>query len=459
MVKKAITDAKQRRRQHWAWYLYDFGNSAYAAVVVLAVYSAYFKGTVAGGAQGTRLWGIAVGIAMLISALISPMLGTIADFSASKKKFLVGFSALSWVFTGLLFTVTKGDVFTGMLFYILAEVGYRAGQVFYNGILPEIASADEIGRVSGNGWAIGSLGGIVCLLIVLPIILLFKGSDLPVRASMIITAVFFAAATIPTILWIRDRALAQKLPPGENYFSIGFKRLGRTLKSIRHFKEFGKFMLAFLIYNDGIMMAMDFAAIIGAVLYGMNQTQLILLMILVQLTSIFGAYISGLYAERAGFKRTLMISLVLMLVSIVWMLFNQTLVGYFIIASLAGFALTGVQAISRTMTGYFAPAGQSAEFYSFEAVAGRTSSFIGPTVYGLLAGGVAIWLEKRGTATLLAEQTGQRAGLLSIAVFLVVGMIVLMTVNEKRARQAAEDYNPAAGHAGIAAEDFTPAAD
>jgi MFS transporter, UMF1 family len=444
MSRKAITDEKQRRRQHWAWYLYDFGNSAYAAVVVLAVYSAYFKGTVVGGAQGTRLWGIAVGIAMLISALISPILGTIADFSASKKRFLVGFSALSWIFTALLFFVTKGNIFIGMLFYILAEIGYRAGQVFYNGILPEIASSDEIGRVSGNGWAIGSLGGIVCLLIVLPIIILFKGSDVPVRLAMVITAVFFAASTIPTILWIKDRATAQKLPPGENYLSIGFKRLGRTFKSIRHFKEFGKFMLAFIIYNDGIMMAMDFAAIIGAVLYGMKQEQLILLMILVQLTSIFGAYISGIYGEKAGFKKALMISLVLMLISIIWMLFNQTLIGYFFIASLAGFALTGVQAVSRTMTGYFAPEGQSAEFYSFEAVAGRTSSFIGPTVYGLLAGGIAIWLEKRGTATLLAEQTGQRAGILSIAVFLIIGMIILITVNEKRARKAAEEYTPMA---------------
>jgi UMF1 family MFS transporter len=445
MVKRrAITDDKLRNRLHWAWYLYDFGNSAYAAVVVLAVYSAYFKGTVAGGAQGTRLWGIAVGIAMLISALISPILGTIADFSASKKKFLVWFSALSWVFTALLFFIVKGDVFLGMLFYILAEVGYRAGQVFYNGILPEIASPDEIGRVSGNGWAIGSLCGIVCLLIVLPIIIIFKGSDVPVRLSMVITAVFFAASTIPTIVWIKDRGTAQKLPPGENYLAIGFKRLGRTLKSIRHFKEFGKFMLAFLIYNDGIMMAMDFAAIIGAVLYGMKQDQLIILMILVQATSILGAYVSGIYGERVGFKRILMISLVLMLACIIWMLFNQTLVGYFIIASLAGFALTGVQAVSRTMTGYFAPEGQSAEFYSFEAVAGRTSSFIGPTVYGLLAGGIAIWLEKRGTATLLAEQTGQRAGILSIAVFLIIGMVILTTVNEKHARKAAEEYAPPA---------------
>ncbi|MEW5829054.1 MAG: MFS transporter, partial [Chloroflexota bacterium] len=209
-MTQAIARKPARNREHRAWYLYDFGNSAYAAVVVLAVYSAYFKGAVVGGAEGTRLWGISVGIAMLVSAVISPVLGAIADHSASKKKFLFVFSALSWVFTALLFFVTQGDVFTGMLFYILAEIGYRAGQVFYNGLLPEIAAPDEMGRVSSTGWAVGSMGGIVCLLIVLPIILLFgENSDVPVRLSMVITAAFFGLLTIPAFLWIRERATPQ----------------------------------------------------------------------------------------------------------------------------------------------------------------------------------------------------------------------------------------------------------
>jgi len=130
---------KSTNKEHLAWYLYDFGNSAYAAVILLAVYSAYFKGTVVGGAEGSRYWGIAVGIAMLTVAIISPILGAIADFSASKKKFLFIFSAITWVFTALLFFVEKGDVFIGMLFFIIAEIGYRSGQVFYNSLLPEIA--------------------------------------------------------------------------------------------------------------------------------------------------------------------------------------------------------------------------------------------------------------------------------------------------------------------------------
>jgi len=434
---------KERKRAQLGWYLYDFGNSAYAAVVLLAIYSAYFKGTVVGGAEGSRLWGISIGIAMLTSAVVAPILGAIADYSAFKKRFLLFFSALSWVFTGLLFFVRKGDIFSGMFFFIMAEIGYRAGQVFYNSLLTDVAEPDEIGRVSANGWAIGSAGGILCLLFVLPAIVLVKGTDLPVRGAFLFTAVFFLLSSLPLFLWVKEGGERRPLPDGKNYFSLAFSRLGRTFRAVRHFREFLKFIIAFLIFNDGIVMALDFAAIIGAVLYGMNQTQLIILMILVQFASVFGAYLSGLYGERVGFMRALVASLVLMIATVIWMLFNQTLVGFFIIASSAGFALTGVQAVTRTMTGVFAPKGQSAEFYSFFAIAGKTSSFIGPTVYGFLAAGVALRLEAQGMETLLAEQAGQRAGIISIAAFLVIGLAILYSVSEQRARQAALEYAPA----------------
>ena len=373
------TGKRARNKEQIAWYLYDFGNSAYAAVVLLAVYSAYFKGTVVGGAKGSELWGISVGIAMLIVAITSPILGAIADFSASKKKFLLFFSAITWVFTALLFFVQNGDVFIGMLFFIVAEIGYRSGQVFYNSILPEIASQEEMGRVSGNGWAIGSLGGIICLLVILPFIVIF-GGNLVVRISLVFTAVYFAVSTIPMFLWFKEKAIPQPLPEGENYITVGFKRIFKTMRSVRQYREFLKFIVAFLIYNDGILMALDFAAIIGAVLFGMTQTQLIILMIVVQITSVAGAYFGGLMGDRLGYKKSLIASLIMMIGVVIWMIFAGSLVGFFVIAGFAGFALTAVQSLSRTMVGLFAPKGQSAEFFGFFAVAGRTSSFIGPTV-------------------------------------------------------------------------------
>jgi UMF1 family MFS transporter len=256
---------------------------------------------------------------------------------------------------------------------------------------------------------------------------------------------FFALSTIPLFLYVKESGHTQQLPTGENYISLAFRRLWRTLKAVSHFREFGKFIIAFLIFNDGIDMSMRFASIIGAVLYGMEQQQLIVLIILVQVTSILGAYLFGIIGEKIGYKKVLLIALGLMIAAVTGLLFNTTTTGYFVIASLAGFALTGVQSVGRTMVSLFAPNGQSAEFFSFFAVAGRASSVVGPAVYGFLAAGVALQLMEQGTGTDLAAQAGQRAGIISINVFLIVGtLLLLLFVNERRARLAAEQYEPAA---------------
>ena len=430
------------RRERWAWYLYDFGNSAYAAVVLLAVYSAYFQGAVVGGAEGTRLWGLAVFLAMLVVALLAPVLGAIADFAGAKKRFLLFFTVMACLFTAGLFFAKPGNLLIGMGFFILAEIGYRSAQVFYNGLLPEIASPEEMGRVSGYGWAIGTAGGVICLLLILPLILFFGDAfaddTFIIRLALVITAIFFAVASVPIFLWLRERAQPQELPPGDNYLTVAFKRLWATIKRAGSFKEFIKFMMAFLVYNDGLIMALDFAAIIGAVLFGLDQTMLIVFVIIIQITNVVGAFAFGLLVDRIGGKRSLMISLVMMIGVVIWLYFNQTTLGFFLIGAVAGVAMAGAQSVSRTMVALFAPPGQSAEFYGFFAMTGRTSSFIGPLVYGVIAAEVALWFRAQGLDVTQAEQSGQRFAILSIAVFLLAGLIILSFVNEDKARAAAQ---------------------
>ena len=423
------------RRERWAWYLYDFGNSAYAAVVLLAVFSAYFQGEVVGGAEGSRLWGLSVGIAMLIVAVTSPILGTLADFSGAKKKFLLFYTVMCIVFTSALFFATPGRVAMSMGFFILAEIGYRSAQVFYNGFLPEIATQEEMGHVSGNGWAVGTAGGVICLLLILPLIVMIGGTFI-VRLTLVITAVFFTISALPLFLWLPEKAEKQKLPDGENYLSLAFKRLWKTIKTAHQFREFIKFMIAFLIYNDGVIMALDFAAIIGAVLFGLEQEGLIVFVIIVQITNVIGAYVFGKSVDRLGGKRALIISIVMMIGVVLALYFNQTQTGFFIIGAVAGFAMAGTQSVSRTMVGMFAPPGKGAEFYGFFAVAGRTSSFIGPTVYGIIAAEAALYYLSQGQGEILAEQSGQRMAILSIGLFFVVGLALLLWVNEGKARQA-----------------------
>ena len=196
-------------------------------------------------------------------------------------------------------------------------------------------------------------------------------------------------------------------------------------------------MIAFLIYNDGVIMALDFAAIIGAVLFGLDQQGLIIFVIIVQIANVVGAYVFGLWVDRLGGKRSLIISILMMLVVVLALYFNQTQAGFFVIGAVAGFAMAGTQSVSRTMVGMFAPPGKSAEFYGFFAFAGRTSSFIGPTVYGIIAAEAALYYLAQGQGDVLAEQSGQRLAILSIAVFFVVGLGLLLLVNEAKARQTA----------------------
>ncbi len=432
------TPAQSTRKERIAWYLYDFGNSAYAAVVLLAIYSAYFQKSVVGGAEGTKLWGYSVFVAMLVVAVIAPFLGAIADYSGAKKKFLFFFTTQAIIFTGLLFFVVKGGVVMGMIFFILAEIGYRASQVFYNGFLPEIASAEEMGRVAGQGWAIGSSGGILCLVIVLAMIMGTGGSNLMVRLSFVLTAIFFALAALPIFLWLPERAEKKKLPPGENYWSIALKQLKNTISAAANFSEFLKFMLAFLIYNDGVIMALDFAAILGGVLFGIDQQGLILLMILVQITNVIGAYLFGFMVDKFDGKRTLVFSILLLIVDVIYLYFAQSVIEFFVIAGIAGFAMAGIQSTSRTTVGMFSPPGRSAEFYGFFALTGRTSSFIGPAVFGWLAAMMTAHYLNLGMGENLAEQGGHRVATLSIAAFLFVGMLILLWVDEKKAVAAAQ---------------------
>lgn len=420
------------RRDRFVWYLYDFGNSAYAAVVTLAIYSAYFKDGVVGGEQGTLLWGRSVAIAMIVVAIISPVLGALADFSGLKKRLLLIFTLFSCTFTAMLFFVHSGDIWQGMLFFILAEIGYRGAQVFYNGFLPEIAKPDEMGRVSGMGWAVGSTGGIVCLLIVLPLIVANQGDQSFVRLSFLITSAFFLLATLPLFIWLKEKAQPKSLPAGESYATIGFRQLGRTLRQLRNHREFLKFLLAFIIFHDGVMMVLNFAAIIGGTLFGMNQTQLIILIILVQITNVIGAIVFGQLADRRGTKRALLISIVLLILCIIILYPLTGMTPFFVVASVAGFAMAGVQSLSRAFIGQLCPPKQSAEFYGLFAVAGRSSSFIGPWVFGLVAFEAAQHAELNGLIGLAAEQQGLRVAILSILAFLVIGGALLLFVRERR---------------------------
>lgn len=427
-------ESKEIKRARHAWYYYDFGNSAYAAIILLAVFSIYFKNVVVGGAEGTRLWGIAVGIAAIIVAVVSPILGAIADVSRSKKLFLGIFTAISIAFTGLLFFVGPGDVLMAMIFFILAEIGYRGAQVFYDALLVDVSTPETVGNISGKGWAIGMLGGIATLIIVLVPMQLIGDAFKP-NYAFLITALVFLVSAIPTFLYVKEKhEVTEQLPFGK-LIKDAFKKLADTFKEIRHYKDFLRYMFAFLIYNDGIMMLMDFAAIIGGTLFGLGTIELLIFVIIIHITGAIGALVFGRIADRVSSKRAILYSLLILIVSLIALFFiGDNRVLFFIIGGFAGFSLSGAQAVSRTMVSQLAPPDKMTEFYGFLSVAGRTSTFVGPLVFSTLAFRMSNFYLDKGWDPILAENGGQYWGIGSIILFLVVGMIILLTVREVTAQ-------------------------
>jgi Permeases of the major facilitator superfamily len=434
-------ESKVVKRSRWSWYFYDFGNSAYASVILLAVFSSYFKNVVVGGAEGTRLWGISVGIAAILVALVSPILGTIADSTKFKKKFLFFFTALSVIFTGLLFFVGEGDVMFGMIIFILAEIGYRGAQVFYDALLSDVSTPENIGAISGKGWAMGMVGGIVALLFVLPIQLL--GGPAMTPFAFLLTAVFFLISSIPTFLWVKEKQNGKELKKGEVALFVAFKKLAETFHSIKSYKEFVKYTIAYLIYNDGIMMLMDFAAIIGGTLFGLGQVELIILVVILQVAGAVGALFFGKNADKIGSRSATLYSLIILIITIsgIFLIYplSSGITWFYVIGAFAGFSLSGAQAVSRSMVTQIAPPEKITEFYGFLSVAGRTSTFVGPLVFSTLAFRMNNWYINNhfgdvAEANLTEEmvQTAEKYGVLwgigSIVAFLIIGSLLLLLV-------------------------------
>ncbi len=419
------------KRQQWAWYFYDFGNSAYAAVILLAVFSKYFVEVVAkdAGLPGTTLWNYAVVIAAVVVAVLSPILGTIADFSKAKKKLLFVFTAISIVFTGLLFFAQAGDVFIAMIFFILAEIGYRAAQVFYDSLLVDISTPENIGKISGIGWAMGMLGGIVCLVLVL-IPIQVVGGALMVRLAFLITALFYLVSAIPVFLAVKQVNEPEPLPAGVSHIRMAFTKLGETFRDVKRYKEFVKYAIAFLIYNDGIMMLMDNAALVAAILFGFQTSELIVLIIILQVAGAAGSFLFGWISNKYSSKQSITYALIMLMAVIGSLYLTDSKTAFYVIGALAGFSLSGVQAVSRTMVSQLSPQSKTTEFYGFLSVAGRTSTAVGPFVFGSTFALMLGWYNNHNFASDIANKNAMYWAIGAVVVFLLVGLYFLLSVRK-----------------------------
>jgi len=367
-------------------------------------------------------WGASVAISMVVVALISPILGAMADASGRKKLLLGIFAGTCIVFTALLLTVGRGDIALGMVLFILANAGFEGAHVFYNGFLPEIAADAEMGRISGYGWAVGYLGGLAALLLAYPFTSagLEAGAD-RYRLSFAVVAVFHLFFTLPILALLKERAPRGNEPLGA-LARDGARRLRDTFRHVRGLRDLFRFLLAFLVYNDAVTTVIAFSAIYAMHVIGFTVHQVMLLFVVTQLTAFAGSFAAGYLVDRWGARPTILATLVLWLVTIAGAYAAHGVPQFFAVGILASIGMGSTQTASRSLMGLLIPPGRNAEFFGFYALTGKVSAVVGPLLYGSIASAFG----------------SERPAVLSLGAIVLAGLVLMLGVDVDRGRRAAQ---------------------
>jgi len=425
-------EQKLHKRAIFAWTMYDWANSAFATTIMASILPNYFGMFIATEGSLT-LWGYTVAIGSLIAAIISPVLGAIADFRGSKKLFMAFFVALGVISTALLFLVDQPEEWLlTCILYILGTIGFAGSLVFYDALLPHVANPDEIDQVSSRGYAMGSIGGGLLLLINVAMIFIgpqflpnmdeTEATKLMMRLSLASVAVWWAVFSIPIFRRVKEPTRkAEASEVGLNLVTVGFQRFFKALKSIRRFRDLFLFLLTFFVYANGIGTIITMAVAFGTDL-GFGTVILIGTLLMVQFVAAPFAILFGKLSKILGIKKAITLSLLVYT--------GIAIIGYFMTKEwhfiLLGFGVAmvqgGSQALSRSLVGQLMPKSKSAEFYGFYSVSEKFNTVIGPILFSVIN-----------------QLTGNsKLAIVSLVIFFVAGIIMLSKVNIERGIKEAQ---------------------
>lgn len=416
------------RAERFAWCLFDFANSPYNTIVVTFVYAHFFAhALVADPDLGEQYWSWALTLSGLIVAITSPVLGALADRSAAKRRYLIGFSMLTVVCTAALFFVVPhgggavgltGGVLVAWCVFVVANIAFETMFVFYNAFLPGLGDQRVVGRLSGHGWALGYAGGLLALALCLGMIGKIGGepwlsaeAGLNVRATNLLVAAWLVVFGLPMFLLVRDRTTPSVLP-----WRGSLRAVTKTLASLRQQPDLLRLLLAKLFYNDALMALIGLASLYMYRTIGMDDTEVIATGIGLNVFAGIGAFVFGYIDDKRGAKVAIVGSLVLLLAGTVLAIAVPTKPMFLLAATLVGLGIGPNQAASRSMMARFVPVERSAELYGLFALSGKATVWLGPLLFGLVLGATG----------------DQRAALSPLIVMFVIGLLLILTVDERR---------------------------
>ena len=416
-----------RRREVWAWAMYDFANSGYTTVVVTAVFNAYFVAEVAGNAPwATFLWTTALAVSNLLVMVSAPALGAYADARAAKKPLLAVTTAGCVLFTAALALTDRGDIALAFMLVAFSGFFFGSGENLIAAFLPELAHEDALGRVSGWGWSLGYVGGLVSLGVSLAYVSAAQARGVPatgfVPGTMLITAAIFALASLPTFLLLRERAVPAMAGSGTHVVTAAFTRLLETLRHARRYADFRRFLICLVFYQAGIQAVVALAAIYAQQAMAFTTHDTLILILVVNVTAAVGAFFFGQVQDRIGHVRTIILTLIgwLLTVALAWAAQGPAL--FWVAANMAGLCLGSSQSAGRALVGYLSPPARIAEFFGLWGLAVKLSSILGPVTYGAVT-----WI----------SGGDHRTAILVTGSYFVAGIAIVAGVDTARGRRAA----------------------
>jgi UMF1 family MFS transporter len=413
-------------REVFAWAMYDFANSGYTTVVLTAVFNAYFVGAVAGNASwATLAWTLALALSNALVLFSAPAIGAYADAHAAKKRLLLLATVGCVAGTCALSFAQPGTVALAVVAVVASNYFFSIGEGLIAAFLPELARQKSLGKVSGWGWSFGYFGGMLTLGICLALVLSAQAAGLAasqfVPWTMLVTAVVFALAAVPTFMLLRERAASQSRT-ALDHGRTAFERLRHTWRESGRFDDFRRFLLCGASYQAGISVVIALAAIYAEQAMGFRQTQTMMLVFLVNIASAAGAFLFGYWQDRIGHRRALAITLFGWLLMVALAGIGRSVELFWLAAAVAGLCMGSSQSCGRAIVGLMAPPERLAEFYGLWTFAVRLAAIIGPVTYGLVT-----WV------------TGgnHRLAILVTGLFFIAALLILRGIDIARAERAA----------------------
>ena len=419
--------ASRGRKSIWGWALYDFGNSAFTTLIVTFIYSVFFAQTIApDGDTGTLLWANAIALTSIIVAVSAPFMGALADRGGHRRRYLLVTTVIAIVGCSLLYFPTPGEVRFALVVFVISNVAFELSSIFYNSYLPDISTAENIGKISGYGWSLGYAGGLLAMGIALVGFILpespwfglstgEEGLFQNVRATTLMVAFWFAVFAVPMFRWVPEAAHPET-PPFSELLRDAVGQLTRTFKEIRRYRQIARLLVARMIYNDGLVTIFALGPLYAAEVFGFTLVEVMYWGLALNITAGLGALAMGFLDDRIGGKKTILISLVGLMAATLWATLApaESKTSMFLAGLVVGIFVGPNQAASRSLLGRFVPPEKETEFYGFFTFSGKAIAFMGPLVYGQMT-------------TLFGSQ---RYGVGVIIAFFLVGSFVLMTVDE-----------------------------